>query len=93
VDGWIEALGYQDDHNVRLAAASALGRISDSRAVDPLISALEDQPRIREVAIMALDEIGNHRAVDSPISVLEDADWKLRRPIAKSLEKSAIRGL
>lgn len=36
VNGLIEALSYQDDHNIRLAAASALGRIGDSRAVNPL---------------------------------------------------------
>jgi HEAT repeat protein len=87
VDGLIEALGYQDDHNVRLAAATALGRIGNSRAVDPLISALEDQPRIREVAVMALGEIGDPRAVESLISALEDDDWELRSTIAKSLGK------
>jgi HEAT repeat protein len=87
VDGLIEALGYQDDHNIRLAAATALGRIGDSRAVDPLVSALEDQPRVREVAAMALGEIGDHRAVDSLIVALEDADWEIRSTIAKALGK------
>jgi HEAT repeat protein len=87
VDGLIEALEYQDDHNIRLAAATALGRIGDPRAVDPLISALEDQPRVREVAAMALGEIGDPRAVESLIRALEDADWELRSMIAKSLGK------
>lgn len=43
MDGLIEALGYQDDHNIRLAAASALGWLGDSRAVKPLIYLLKDK--------------------------------------------------
>ncbi len=38
INGLIEALDYQDAHNIRLAAASALGRLGDSRAVNPLMS-------------------------------------------------------
>jgi HEAT repeat protein len=87
VDGLIEALGYQDDQNVRLAAASALGRIGDTRAVKPLISALEDQLRVREVAIIALGEIGDKRAVDNLIAILDDSDWEIRSAIAKALGK------
>ena len=87
VDGLIEALGYRDDHNVRLAAASALGRIGDPRAVDPLISALDDRPRVREVIITTLGEIGDPRAVESLIVALEDADWNIRSTIAKALGK------
>jgi HEAT repeat protein len=47
VEGLIEALGYKKDHNVRIAAASALGQIGNPCAVPPLIDALEDQPRER----------------------------------------------
>jgi HEAT repeat protein len=85
VNGLIEALGYQDDHNVRLAAASALGRVGDSRAVEPLIAALEDQARVREVAIIALGKIGDPRSVESLTTALDDDDWEIRSTIAKSL--------
>jgi HEAT repeat protein len=57
IDGLIEALNYPDDHNIRLAAASALGKVGDSRAVDPLITALDDQQGVNEVAALALGEI------------------------------------
>ena len=87
IDGLIEALGYQDDQNVRLAAASALGRVGDSRAVEPLLSALKDQPRVEEVTIIALGKIGDARAVSSLITALEDANWEIRGTIAKALGK------
>ena len=87
VVGLIEALGYQDDHNVRFAAALALGRVGDSRAVNPLISALEDQPRVREAAAKALGEIGDPSAVRNLIAALEDADWEISSTIAKALGK------
>jgi HEAT repeat protein len=87
IDGLIDALGYQDDHNIRLDAASALGRIGDEKAVDPLIIALDDEPRVREVSAKALGEIGDPRAVDSLISMLDNADWEIRGTIAKALGK------
>lgn len=34
VDGLIKALDYQDDHSVRLAAASALGKIDKTREMN-----------------------------------------------------------
>jgi len=58
VDGLIEALGYQDDHNVRLAAATALGRMGDSRAAKPLVNLLEDKSEnVRWYASQALEAI------------------------------------
>lgn len=76
VDGLIEALKYKDDHNVRLAAASALGRIKDSRAVEPLISALEDHPSVREVAALALGEIGDLKNQSGLFSALHRINAK-----------------
>lgn len=43
LEGLIKALSFEDDHNIRLAAASALGTIGDPSAVDPLIAALDEQ--------------------------------------------------
>lgn len=88
IEGLIKALEYQEDQNVRLAAASALGRIKDSRAVEPLISALEDHPRVREVAALALGEIGDPRAVRGLVTILGDDSWEEgRSTVAKALGK------
>lgn len=87
VNGLIEALGYQDDHNIRLAAASVLGRVGDSRAVEPLIDALDDQQGVNEVAALALGEIGDSRAVEPLINALGDENWEVRSSAAKALGK------
>ena len=87
VDGLIEALKYKDDHNIRLTAASALGTVGDSRAVDPLIAALDDQMEVNEMAALALGEIGDPRAVESLTKTLGDENWEVRSSAAKALEK------
>ena len=87
VDGLIEALNYQEDHNIRLAAASALGKVGDSRAIDPLITALDDQQGVNEMAALALGEIGDSRAVEPLTKSLGDENWELRSSAAKALGK------
>ncbi len=53
-----------DDGNVRLLAASALGKIGDRQAVKPLMGLLarETQPQVRQYAVKALGAIGDERA-------------------------------
>jgi HEAT repeat protein len=87
VDGLIEALNYQDDHNIRLAAASALGTVADARAVEPLISALDDQQGVNEMAALALGEIGDPRAVEPLTKTLGNENWEVRSSAAKALGK------
>jgi HEAT repeat protein len=87
VDGLIDALGYQDDQNVRLAAASALGKLGDSKAVDPLINAFDDDSIVKEVAVISLGEIGDSKAVLPLISLLEDENWEGRTSAVKALGK------
>lgn len=50
--------------NVRRLAASALGKIGDPRAVEPLLTLLarESKPQVRQYAIKALGKIGDPRA-------------------------------
>ena len=50
--------------NVRRLAASALGRIRDTRAVDPLLKILEHEskPQVRQYVVKALGAIGDKRA-------------------------------
>jgi ATP-dependent DNA helicase RecQ len=52
------------DGNVRRLAASALGKIGDRRAVDPLMALLtrETKPQVRQYAVKALGQIGDPRA-------------------------------
>ena len=53
-------------------SATALGRIGDPRAIDPLVAALRDAyPEVREAAAGALGEIGG-AAVGPLIAVFDD---------------------
>jgi HEAT repeat protein len=85
VRGLIEALNYENDHNVRLSAASALGKLEEDRAVEPLIDALDDRREVREVAILSLGRIGDPVAVDALIEKLKDENWDVRSSAAKAL--------
>ena len=87
VEGLIDALNYQEDHNIRLAAASALGTMGDGRAVEPLIAALDDERGVNEVAALALGEIGDLRAVEPLTKTLGDENWEVRSSAAKALGK------
>jgi HEAT repeat protein len=58
--GLVKALRYQQDPGVRRAAAEALGRIGDARAVKPLMIALRyaRDPDVRTAASKALGQSG-----------------------------------
>ncbi len=59
----IAALNHENG-NVRRIAASALGKLRDKRAVEPLITLLmnEEGPQVRQYAVKALGSIGDPRA-------------------------------
>jgi HEAT repeat protein len=60
--------------NVRVNAATALGRISDLRTIEPLIKALEDDSWfVRQKAAWALGELKDKRATDPLIVCLREA--------------------
>jgi HEAT repeat protein len=71
VEPLIEAL-QDEDREVRKRAILALGRMRDTRAVEPLIAALDDRMAIGEVA-KALEKIGDVRAADPLARRLPDA--------------------
>ena len=77
------ALLSDRDRDVRSAAAAALGRIGDRRAVDQLIAALADQDdEVTNAATTALGRIGDVRAVDPLVGILGDsADGVGRRSV------------
>jgi HEAT repeat protein len=87
IEGLIEALDYQDDHNVRREAALALGQIGSKKVIKPLISCLKDKHTIKEVAARSLGEIGDPSAVEPLIGLLKDPDWEVRSSAAKGLGK------
>lgn len=87
VEGLIEALNYDKDHNLRISAAWALGELGDPSAIDPLVEALDDRKRVKDVAAKALGEIGESQAIDPLVQLLEDENWEVRGTAAKSLGK------
>jgi HEAT repeat protein len=59
IAGLVKALAYKKDWNVRKAAAGALAKIGDARAVESLIAALKDEAYyVRQTAAEALGKIG-----------------------------------
>lgn len=83
VEGLIFILEDEDeDVNIRYDAAKALGELKDTRAIDPLIKALDlrTENRVRpafayypiytSAAVKALGEIGDPRAVDPLLDIL-----------------------
>jgi HEAT repeat protein len=88
IEGLIKALGYEKDSDVRRKAANALGKIGDSRAVEPLIRALNDSDRdVRWHAAKALGKIGDSRAVEPLIRALNNENPYVRYGAATSLTK------
>jgi len=63
-----------EDGNARRLAASALGKIGDSQAVQPLIDLLvtEIKPQVRQYAVKALGSIGDPRAIDLLTKISEN---------------------
>ena len=88
VEGLIKVLRYKEHYVERVHAANVLGNICDSRAVVPLIAALEDRMSfVRRAAAEALGEIGDSRAVEPLIAALKDSDWDVRSQVAEALAK------
>jgi hypothetical protein len=75
-----------EDSDIRMGAARALGWIKDPRAVEPLIFALTDKDkRVRFNASEALGKLNARRAVEPLISELKDNDKDIRRIAALAL--------
>jgi HEAT repeat protein len=69
-----------------LSAAKILVRGGDSRAVEPLIAALEaDSLGVRVAAAEGLGQIGDKRAVEPLIALLGDKEVKIRQASVRAL--------
>lgn len=75
-----------DRPEVRMAAATVLGRIGDRSAVEPLTAALDDDdPRVRTRVVAALGRIGDRRANEPVEDRLDDPHPAVRREAAVAL--------
>jgi HEAT repeat protein len=85
IEGLIKALAYEKDSYVRREVAKAVGKIGDSRAVEPLINALNDsESRVRSGATTSLAKIGEP-AFEPLINALNDSNSEVRCAAAKAL--------
>ena len=73
------------DTQTRRNAARTLNRLSDPRAVEPLMAALRDQASIvRDCAALALGGLGEV-AIDPLVSLLSYKDREIRRSVGRAL--------
>jgi twitching motility protein PilT len=70
---------------IRIAAADTLGRLKDSRAVEPLVAALADED-VRWTAVEALGRIGDPRALNALGKVLADPHPNVRIEVLEALK-------
>ncbi len=94
VTGLIKALNYEDSADVRMNAATALGELRDSRAVDPLITTLKDKDiEVRRKSATALGQIGDIKAVFPLVALLKYSDKVLRSCAIEGLKKMGLPAL
>ncbi|HOI70020.1 MAG TPA: HEAT repeat domain-containing protein [Methanothrix sp.] len=88
VNALMDHLKYGTTDN-RVVAAMLLGYSNDSRVVDPLIEALNDEETlVRYWAVFSLGNAGDPKAVDPLINLLQDETYILvRGQIAETLGK------
>lgn len=78
---YIENLGSSRKRLVRGAAAVALGKIGDKRAVEPLVKILEDDDALYRKAAIALADLGDKRAIEPLKKRMEekkDEEWIMK---------------
>ena len=74
--------------DVRRAAASALGKLKDPRAVEALTSALrDDDADVREATAIALGSLNDRRAIAPLVKALADSTSGVRRIAAAALSR------
>jgi len=90
VDELCRAVTDDSNYKVRVQAALVLGKLGDSRAVQPLIKALADQNKsVRGIAASALGQLGDASAVEPLRELLKrESD-----PFARGQAEKAIAAL
>lgn len=93
VEPLIELLSTDPYLYARAAAARALGRIGDLRALEPLIAALDDENAdVRSSAAGALGDIGHPKTIEPLILLLGDDSHLARELAAEALRKFGGKG-
>jgi hypothetical protein len=88
VEGIITEIKTGKKPEDRKNALKALSMVRGSEAVDPLITALEDENRyIRSAAAYALGNIGDARAVKPLLKGVKNNTWRIPRPEMKAIHK------
>lgn len=82
-----------DNAEVRVRAAGALGRIGDPRAREPLQRSLRTDVSLRIVATRALGDLGDPGAVSTLTGLLDDARHDVAIAAAESLTRCGSDGL
>jgi len=87
VKGLMKALRYDKDDSVCEAAAKALCDVGDARAIEPLVSVLEDSGAVsvRAATARALGSVGDETAIAPLIKALSDEDAGVRAAAATAL--------
>ena len=76
------------DPKIRRAAAVALGKLGDARAVPELIKALNDpDDKVRRSTVVALGRIGDPRALNPLSKALDDENEQVRQSASVALRK------
>jgi len=76
---------YREWNTIREIAAVALGKIGDSRAVDPLIVMLKDPTRGRTTSCGHLKRIDNPQMVELLITAIQQSECQVRTAAAEAL--------
>jgi HEAT repeat protein len=82
------ALLHNRNEAIRCKAVETLGKLGDSRTVDPLIACLKDPgANVRYASALALGKLGNAGIVNSLIPCLQDSDLDVRQAASEDLVK------
>jgi HEAT repeat protein len=85
----IKALNDQKYSSIRMNAAVALGQVSDTGAVESLITALNDKDsKVGKAAVSALGQIGDTRAVEALLIIaVRHKDWRVGEAAVSALSQ------
>jgi HEAT repeats len=95
LDSLIADLLKGKSRDARVRAAQALGRSSDSRALDALLATLKDSDRsVRQAVADALGEFRNPKAIEPLLqAAMEDRDRDVRESAGEALSRFTNRAL
>lgn len=86
----IDVLKNVTDYDDRQRSAEALGEIGDTRAVEPLIEALQDSNEdVRRESVRSLGDLKDKRAVDPLLPLLKEAKSWTKSSVIEALGKIA----